>query len=249
MEQNTGGDKSTKLRETTKRLLREIWKKSEVTWAELFVAIDYEFQGKYQKLCEPCLDQNLISSANQLRQLGSGKRCLKEEMLIKMALWALSKKWGGDVAEEVKNTMPLVSRDLIGDEKSRRRQRRQENKFLEEGFGRVSEQARVEKRRVVSELDNTLRQLTPAGFSYADILYMVHSWLKLNPPSVERGAKQETLMHIVDPDAQGFFEIVFPDALPKNFALQQHINGDPFVIKCEVHSLLSGTEYLNGDIP
>jgi len=201
--------------------------------------------GKLLKDLYAALGQGSVgvaSSETHLRQLASGHRFLTDEKLAQLAKWAIRKRWGGPAARAAVAYVAPTSGALAAAEREKRHKRY----LTEDPVKRIIENpmamAEQEKRRSVAELDAALAKMSPAGFSHADILYMVYSWLVKNPPTNKRGKRQRNIVLVDDPRGRGLEAPIFPESLPPNFSLPEHRNGFPWHVECLTRTSWGGFE-------
>lgn len=207
--------------EKTQSLLREIYARAGLTWIALFKAIDAESPG-------------LVSGDSHLRQLGNGHRFLSDTNLAKLATWALLKNWGDDQARAAIAYTPPSQEELDEIDRAKRHDQYLQAYPLERIIEGPMRTAAQEKTRAAVALDVALANLSPAGFSHADILYMVHSWLIKNPPTNKRGRRQRDIVIIDGVDGRGLDRPVFPESLPSNFSIPDHRDGHPCSIEFKI---------------
>lgn len=207
----------------TKNLLLEIRSRSGMKWSDLYAAVDSDLPG-------------LVSCESNIRQFGAGHRYLSDEKLSGLAKWALTKGWGGDHARAAIAYVPQSEEEMQDIERAKRHERYLQEDPMERiihGSMRMVEQ---EKRRCVVSLDLTLAKLSPAGFTHAEILYMVYSWLIKNPPASQRGSRQRDIVLANGTDGRGLDSAIYPESLASSFTLPEHNNGFPHFMKCLIRS-------------
>ena len=196
--------------------------------------------GKYWKDIHAVLEQNcpgLVSSESKLRLLANGHRFLDDQKLATLAKWAISNKWGGEVARAAIAYVAPTDESLLKIKQAKRHERYLKDDPMDRIIKTPMLMAEQEKRRSLSNLDDALSKLSPVGFSHSEILYMVHSWLIKNPPTNKRGNRQRNIVLSDDVQGRGLEAPLFPESLPGNFSLPEHRNGVPWEIKCQVSTL------------
>lgn len=208
----------------TKNLLGELRSRSGKNWKELYAWIESSLPG-------------LVSGESNMRQLGSGHRFLSDDELSRVAKQALLNGYGGEQAKAAVAYIPPSEAEI----KRAERERRHERYLMEDPVERIMvgpmRMAGEEKRRRASALNEALSRMSPAGYSHAEILYMVHSWLVKNPPSIERGKRQGRIVFVQDDHENSLRRAIFPESLPSNFALPEHLDGMPHFIECHVRPM------------
>ena len=207
--------------EKTKSLLQEVKALASINWDNLFKVIDLEIPG-------------MISCPSHLRQLANGHRYLTDANLAKLSKWAMLKNWGGNQARAALSFIPPTQEELDELERANRHDQYLEADKLERIINGPMRNAAQEKLRVSATLDSALTKLSPAGFSHADILYMVHCWLIKNPPSNMRGLRQRDIVTVDGADGRGLGWAVFPESLPNNFSMPDDRDGHPCLIECKI---------------
>ena len=219
----------------TQSLLREVSVRAAITSTALFKVVDLEIPG-------------IISGPSHLRQLANGHRFLTNANLAKLSKWALLKNWGGDQARAAIAYIPPTQEELDALERAKRHEQYLEADPIERIINGPMRTAAQEKNRTAAALDAALANLSPAGFSHADILYMVHSWLIKNPPTNKRGRRQRDIVIADGADGRGLDRFVFPDSLPSNFSIQDHRDGHPCNIECKISRPWADFEFIPPDI-
>lgn len=207
----------------TKNLLLEIRSCSGMKWGDLYAAVDSTLPG-------------LVSCESNVRQLGSGHRYLSGEELSRLAKWALKKGWGGDHARAAIAYVPPSDEEKQAIEQAKRHERYLQEDPMERVIHGPMRMVEQEKHRSVAALDEALAKLSPAGFTHAEILYMVYSWLIKNPPTSQRGSRQRDIVLVPDKEGRGLDGAIYPESFASNFALPEHRNGFPHFIKCLIRS-------------
>jgi hypothetical protein len=211
----------------THELLIEIRSLSQLKWTDM-----------YSKLIPAKL--GFISGETHLRQLGTGHRFLSDANLSKLATWALSNEWGGDLARAAAAYIEPSRKEIDDLEMAKRHEQYLLADPMERVINNPMREAELAKRRSAAMLDGALSALSPAGYSHADIQYMVHSWLTKNPPTSDRGKRQRKIVLFDDPDTRGFDATIYPESLPTNFSLPEHRDGlFPCFIKCRFSTHVS----------
>lgn len=211
----------------TQELFGEIRLRSGKNWKELYVWLETRLPG-------------LVSGESNMRQIGTGHRYLTDEKLAEIAKQALLDGCGGDHARAAVAYIPPTEEE----HKAAVREQRRERYVMEDPRQRLihgpMRDALAERRRCTAALNTALSRMSPAGYSHADVLYMVQSWLIKNPPTAERGKRQRWI--VAAPEEHGpnpFERAIFPESLPNNFALPEHRNGMPHFIECRVRPMWS----------
>ena len=209
----------------TKELFGEIRSRSGKNWKELYAWLETRLPG-------------LVSGESNMRQLGSGHRYLTDEKLANVAKQALLEGYDGEHARAAIAYIPPTEEER----KAAVQEQRRERYVREDPMARLIEgpmrDAKEERRRCAAALGAALSRMSPAGFSHADVLYMVQSWLIKNPPTAERGKRKRRIVAVPEEHGPNLFErAIFPESLPNNFALPEHRNGMPHFIECRVRPI------------
>lgn len=218
----------------TQSLFREVSVRAAITSTALFKIVDLEIPG-------------IVSDPSHWRQLANGHRFLTDAKLAKLSKWALLKNWGGDQARAAIAYITPTQEELDALERAKRHEQYLQADPIERiivGLMRMSAQ---EKNRTAAMLDAALANLSPAGFSHADILYMVHSWLIKNPPTNKRGNRQRNIVLVDDPEGRGLNHPVFPESLPNNFSMPEDRDGHPCFIECKISRPWADCEFIPSD--
>lgn len=206
----------------TKELLGEIRSRFGKNWKELYAWLDTRLPG-------------LVSGESNMRQLGSGHRYLTDEKLANVAKQALLEGYGGQHARAAIAYIPPTEEER----KAAKQEQRHVRYVMEDPeqrliYGRMRD-AKEERQRCAAALDAALSRMSPAGYSYADVLYMVQSWLIKNPSTAERGKRQHWIVAAPEELGENPFEReILPESLPSNFSIPEHRTGMPHYIECQV---------------
>lgn len=219
----------------TQSLFREVWGLASISWVNLFKVIDLEIPG-------------MISGPSHLRQLANGHRFLADANLAKLSKWALLKNWGGDQARAAIAFIPPTQEELDELVSEKRHNQYLQADPLERIINGPMRTAAQERTRTAARLDAALVNLSPAGFSHADILYMVHSWLIKNPPTNKRGRRQRNIVLFDVPEGRGLDGPVFPESLPNHFSMPDDRDGHPCFIECKISRPWADFEFIPPDI-
>lgn len=206
----------------TTQLLGELKTLSKKNWKGLYVWMETRVPG-------------LVSGECRMRQLGNGHRYLSDDNLAAIAQQAILAGYGGKRARAAVAYIPPSEEELKAAEQELRRERY----VAEDPVERLTEgpmrSAHAERVRCAAALDAALSKMSPAGYSHADVLYMVQSWLIKNSPTAERGKRQSWIVAAPEEHGQSPFErAIFPESLPNSFAIPEHRTGMPHYIECQV---------------
>lgn len=208
--------------EKTKNIFRELRFCSGKNWRELFVWLDSRLPG-------------LVAGDSNMRHLGNGLRSLNDDELLSVSKLALSSGYSGKYLCAASTYIPPTDNEIDDKKKARRHEKYLADDPIEKVIHGPMRRAKEEKIRRVAELEETLAKLSPAGFSHAEILYMVYSWLVLNHPTSERGKRQAHLVLFREVfEGDPFQSPIIPESLPNNFVLPEHDEEMPYFIKCLV---------------
>lgn len=209
----------------TKNIFREISMLSGKNWKELYYWLDLKLPG-------------VVSGESHMRQLGAGNRSISDEKLAVVAKLALHENIGGNFSQESAEYIPLSDEEIKELKKRKRSQRYLSESPKERLIDGPMRDASAERRRCAAKLDEALSTMASAGYSCVDVLYMVNSWLIKTPPKVERGSRQNWLVSAPEELGNNTFSRAFyPESLPRNFVLPEHLDGMPYFIECSVRSL------------
>lgn len=212
-------------KQLTGKLFTEIYSNSGKNWKQLYVWLDTNLPG-------------YVSGESHMRQLGSGNRFLSDEKLACVAKLALKEKVGGECACELAVYITPSETEKKKEEKTRRSLRYICEDPVERLIDAPMRHANEERRRCAAMLNEALLKMAPAGYSCVDILYMVNAWLVKTPPSTERGKRQNWIVSAPEEIGPRTFErAIYPESLPSNFVLPEHLDGMPYFIECKVKSL------------
>lgn len=227
---------STTLKRRTKFLLQEIKKLSGMTWEEMYLKISVAFPAPIDTSTHSTKHKLFVNSVENLKKLGNGTQHLSEEFLPILASWAIKKKWGGEVAKATKLYQPRTRQEIEQEENFRRHQQYRDKLPLHELIANRLIKSEQERGRAAEGINEALFNMVDAGFSHADILYMVHCWLKLHPPSIDSPTSKLTSPIYSDPGVENFFNMVDMEHLPNDFVLPEHKNGKTYRVSCLVYT-------------
>lgn len=220
------------LRRKTVFLLLELRELSKLTFEDLYVQIAVKFPAPDKLLKHSNSPKFYITSAGHLRKLACGDQYLGDEFLPLLAQWMIEKKWSGKVADFIAQYQPKtpVEKEELKNERERYLDRLKVD-WIEDAE-KTTALFKQDRRKIASELDDMLRKMMPAGFSYADTLYMVNAWLKLNPPAKEM-TDQSKFPLFFDTETAYFHSGVDVSRLPSNFVMHEHQSEIDSIYKIE----------------
>lgn len=219
----------------TQSLLREVEALSARKLADLFRLVDSEIPG-------------IVSDQSHFRQLANGHRFLTDAMLAKFSGWALQRNWGGDQARAARAYIPPTDEEVDALESAKRHEKYLQADPIERVVNGPMRATRHEQNRTAAMLNSALSDLSPSGFSHADILYMVHSWLIKNKPTCERGIRQSNIVLADFSDVRGLDSPVFPNSLPINFSMDGDRDGQACYIECKITRPWGSFELIPPDV-
>jgi len=213
-------------REATRKLLAEIKEKSGRTWSDLSIMLEVDLPKNnysYERL-KKCASKNSTVY-------------LHENEMIRIAQWAISKKFGGDVCTKISQHIELDDDDVELNKHIRRNANENIDwKRQDDLISMQKNRRKKAEKKATLQLKASLDEVCRAGFSPAEVLYMTYSWLSLNYKKLSQEIVLPGVVEVGDPN----FRFVDPSMLPPTLVLPTYgSDSDELMIDVLISKVIS----------